>query len=224
MTRTANAGIAGFAFLAYIAATIASMVIFGRTAGDGSTAERLATISTHATGMHIVILLAIVQAFSALALAVTLYAVTRDQDRDLALFAMACRLIEGVMCGISASANMALLWVATTSSSDASAMSAARLLGEYLLRDDSAVPALFFAVGSALFAYLLLRGRMIPVALAWLGVVASILLVVALPAQLADLVTPSLVSFLWLPMLVFEILLGLWLLIKGINPSRPRAA
>ena len=35
----------------------------------------------------------------------------------------------------------------------------------------------FFAVGSLLFSWLLLRGRMIPVGLAWLGVIASALLV-----------------------------------------------
>jgi hypothetical protein len=47
--------------------------------------------------------------------------------------------------------------------------------------------AIFFAVGSLLFSWLLLRGRMIPVPLAWLGVLASVLLVVILPLQLAGL-------------------------------------
>jgi hypothetical protein len=41
--------------------------------------------------------------------------------------------------------------------------------------------AMYFAVGSTLFAWFLLRGRMIPVALAWLGVLSSALLVVILP-------------------------------------------
>ena len=45
--------------------------------------------------------------------------------------------------------------------------------------------ATLFAAGSTLFSYLFLRGRMIPIALAWLGVVASGLLVVVLPLQLA---------------------------------------
>ncbi len=47
--------------------------------------------------------------------------------------------------------------------------------------------AIFFAVGSMLFSWLLLRGWMIPVALAWLGVLASVLLVVILPLQVAGL-------------------------------------
>ena len=45
--------------------------------------------------------------------------------------------------------------------------------------------AIYFAVGSLLFSWLILRGRLIPAALAQLGVIASALLVVILPLQLA---------------------------------------
>jgi hypothetical protein len=65
-----------------------------------------------------------------------------------------------------------------------------------------------------------LRGRMIPIPLAWLGVVASVLLVVGLPLQLAGFLGGPVTSLLWLPMAVFEVPLALWLLIKGVaTPS-----
>ena len=82
--------------------------------------------------------------------------------------------------------------------------------------------AIFFAVGSTLFCWLLLRGRMIPIALAWFGVIASVMLVVILSLQLAGLFggsmewSSSITWLVWLPMLVFEVLLALWLLIKGV--------
>jgi hypothetical protein len=81
--------------------------------------------------------------------------------------------------------------------------------------------AIFFAVGSTLFSWLLLRGRMIPTPLAWFGVIASVLLVVVLSLQLAGLFGPanwasSATWLVWLPMLVFEVVLSLWLLIKGV--------
>ena len=83
--------------------------------------------------------------------------------------------------------------------------------------------AIFFAVGSTLYSWLLLRGRLIPVALAaWLGVLASVLLVVILPLQLAGLFggptswSASVTWLVWLPMLVFEVAFALWLLIKGV--------
>ena len=56
---------------------------------------------------------------------------------------------------------------------------------------------------------------MIPVGLAWLGVLASVLLVVLCPLQLAGLLGGPVTQFMWLPMLVFEVVLALWLIIKG---------
>jgi len=83
-------------------------------------------------------------------------------------------------------------------------------------------PAIFFAVGSTIFSWLLLRGRLIPVPLAWFGLIASALLVVILPLQVAGLFggttswSESVTWLIWLPMLVYEIALALWLLIKGV--------
>jgi hypothetical protein len=82
--------------------------------------------------------------------------------------------------------------------------------------------AIFFAVGSTLFAYLFLRGRMIPAALAWLGFLASVFLLVILPLQLAGLFGRgsnwfgAVTCLMWLPMLVFEVTLALWLIVKGV--------
>jgi uncharacterized protein DUF4386 len=117
-----------------------------------------------------------------------------------------------------------LLWLATASGADAPATAAAHALAAYLLRDDVALTATFFAVGSTAFAYLLLRGRMIPVPLAWLGVVASVVLVVGLPLRLAGWLHGPITMIMWLPMLLFEIPLGLWFLTKGVAaPTRRQA-
>lgn len=81
--------------------------------------------------------------------------------------------------------------------------------------------AIYFAVSSIIFCWLLLRGRMIPTLLAWLGIVASALLVVILPLQLAGLFggtmawSSSITWMVWLPMLMFEVSLSVWWLIKG---------
>jgi hypothetical protein len=67
----------------------------------------------------------------------------------------------------------------------------------------------------------LLKGRLIPLALAWLGVAASLLLVLALPLQLVGLLTGAAARAVWVPMAAFEIPLGIWLLVRGVNVSRP---
>jgi len=162
MTLTANARTAGAAYLLYVAAGIGSMAI-------ASTATR---------GVF-----GALMAFCALALGITLYALTRDVDRELALFAMGCRIIE-----------------------------AAPGAGE-----------IFFAAGSTIFCWLLLRGRLIPAALAWLGLLSSLFVLVLLFSQAAgafggrtDWSSPV-TWFAWLPLLVFELVFAVILLTKGVR-------
>ena len=181
MTRKTNARLAGFTFLFYIAVAFPSMVLFGRATSGVGIAAKFASIAQHATDMRFAVVLSLLGCFSALVLAVTLYAITREVDADLAMLALTCRVAEGVISGISIPETLGLLWLATATGVNAPDPGAAHALGAYLLKGDMAVTATFFAVGSTLFSYLFLRGRMIPVALAWLGVLASVLLVVGLP-------------------------------------------
>ena len=218
MTRTTNARIAGVTLLLYIAAGLASLVLFRRAAGGAGVAAKLAGIAEHVTVVGVVVVLGLVQCFAALVLAVTLYAITREQDRDLAMLALTCRVGEGIIGGLSISGTLTLLWLATATGVDAPATEAAHALGAHLLREEIALPGTFFAVGSTLFSYLLLRGRMIPIPLAWLGVVASVLLVIGLPLRLAGFVGGPITSLMWLPMLAFEVPLALWLLTRGVAP------
>ena len=225
MTRAMNARIAGFTFLAYIAAGITSMVLFRRATGGEGVAAKLEAIAAHTTDAGLLVILGLVQCFSALVLAVTLYAITRDEDRDLAMLGLVCRVGEGVIAALSIPAMLTLFWLATASGADAPDTASAQALAGYLLRDDVALTATFFAVGSMAFTYLLLRGRMIPLPLAWLGVAASALLVVGLPLRLAGWLHGPIVSLIWLPMLAFEVPLALWLLTRGVGtPAFSRAA
>ena len=41
-----------------------------------------------------------------------------------------------------------------------------------------------------------------------------------LPLQLAGFLTGAVTQLMWLPMAAFEILLGIWLLVKGVRPTR----
>ena len=170
MTRTTNARTAGVTYFVYLVAGIGTMVV--------------------AKQPHAVDVLNVFTNFCALVLGVTLYAITRDEDPDLAMLALACRVLE-----------------ATPGP------------GEH-----------FFAVGSTIFCWLLLRGRMIPTSLAWLGVAASAGLVVLLIAQRAGMFggrtdwSSPFTWAVWLPLLVFELTFAVWLLIKGVSPPRPAAA
>jgi ABC-type xylose transport system permease subunit len=94
MTLTTNARIAGFTFLFYIVAGIASMVLFSQATGGQEIAAKLASIAHHVLQLRLTIVLGLLQAVSAIVLAVTLHAITRDQDSDLAMLALIFRVGE----------------------------------------------------------------------------------------------------------------------------------
>jgi hypothetical protein len=233
MTRKTNARLAGFMFLFYIATGVASMVLFGQATSGEGTAAKLASIARHATTVRLTVVLTLLTFVVAVVLAVTLYALTRDQDPDLAVMALCCRVGEGVIAAVSTVRTLGLLSVATASTAAAGPDAAAAIaLGGLLLKMGGwagIIAASCFAVGSTLYSYLFLRARSIPVPLAWLGVLASVLLVVALPLQLAGFIKVGFFAgpvgwLMWLPMLVFEVVLALWLLIKGVAmPMTQRA-
>jgi hypothetical protein len=223
MTQRTNARVAGFAFLFYIAVGITQMVLSGPTRADG-TAARLALIAEHAARVRINIVLTLLICVTAVVLATALYAVTRDEDRDLAVLGLAFRLGEGLLAAIAPLASLGLLWLATDGAASTAPTTSA--LAGLLLQIQGwnvTVMATLFALGSTVFSWLLLRGRMIPVGLAWLGVVASVILVVGLPLRLVDVIGGAAAQVMWLPMAAFEIPLGFWLLIKGVRPAHSHA-
>ena len=224
MTRRNSARVAGATFLLYIVVGITQMVIgSGSTSGD-TTAQRLVSVAAHASQIRMNLLLTFVISTIALTLAVTLYAITRDEDHELSTLALICRVIEGgVTPVISMFGTLSLLSIATSPRASAEDAASSFPIVEFLLGMDRWPPIVagtFFAIGSTIFTYLMLRGRMIPSALAWLGVLASVLLVVALPLQLVGILSGLATRVMWIPMAAFEIPLGVWLIVKGVAPVR----
>jgi hypothetical protein len=76
----------------------------------------------------------------------------------------------------------------------------------------------FFGLGSTVFAYLWFKSRYIPRGLAALGIFASLLVAIV---TLALMVFPTLAAVMipayFAPIAIFEVTLGFWLLIKGIQ-------
>ena len=229
MTQKTNARLAGFTFLFYIAVGLTSMALDSRAMNAPGTAATLARLVEHAADVRATVVLTVLMGLSALVLGVTLHALTREEDADLALLALACRVGEGVVGLAGIPATLGLLRLATSSTTasvpGAPDPAAANALGGYLLgvgEGGALVSAILFAVGSTLFCYLFLRARTIPAALAWLGVVASALLVVALAAQLAGVLKGPATTYVWMPMLLFEVTFAFWLMVKGVATRAAR--
>jgi len=225
VTLRNNARVAGVTFLLYIAFAFPSLVLFGKaTSGEGMPAK-LSSIAGHAADIRITLLLSVLCCFCALTLAVTLYRLTRDVDPDLARLAMLCRVAEGVVGAASLPVTAAVLWVATATRAGTLESISAQSLLAFLLKAgnwSTVVGSLLFAVGSTLFAWLFLRGRLIPAWLAWLGTLGSALAALVLPFELAGLAQGMVTQLIWLPVAIFELVLAFWLIFKGTAPATPR--
>ena len=220
MTTRTNARLAGATFLLYIVAGITEMTLFGRAVRGTTTAAKLASIAENAATVRVTVLLTLLTFAIAVTLAVALYALTRDVDRDLSVLALCFRFAEAVLAPVAAVRTLGLLSIATAPAENVAATNA--LAGLLLKQGGSTatIAALCFAIGSTIFCALFLRARSIPVWLSWLGIAASVLLVFALPVQLAGALPKSLAWPVWMPMLVFELAFAGWLLIKGVRSSQ----
>jgi hypothetical protein len=158
-------------------------------------------------------------------LAMSLYAAVKPVDETLALFALVFRLAEATLFGVLSIFGFAALGLYTGAESmnafDAKQLSVlvkvssdAGLAGFY-------IAPLFFSMGSILFFYLFLKSNYIPKVLSALGLVGSVLLSIVC---FGCLILPQYAGILQvglLPVAIAEVLVGLWLLFKGVN-LKPR--
>lgn len=220
MTRNINARIAGISFLLYIGAGVASLLVLNFGLEEEGIAAKIELMAGHPGAVHTSVLLLLMTCFLALVLAATLYGLTRDVDPELALMVFSFRIAEGVLGAVAVLALSGLLWLGTEirmgGQNSAAALVLAGLLQE-IRGWGFSIAATFFGVGSTVFSCLLLRGRLVPVPFAWFGVVASVLIAAVLPVHLIGLLGGLAGLLVWIPMLIFEVALGFFLIIKGVG-------
>jgi hypothetical protein len=151
-----------------------------------------------------------------------LYVVLKPINKNVALLASFWRIAECAILAVSTLNDFATLRLLSGAvylqSFDAQQLQALARLFIGVQADGYHIGLMFFGLGSTVFAYLWFKSRYIPRALAAWGIFAS--LVVAVVAStvivfpgLAAVVTPAYFA----PIFVFEVILGLWLLAKGIR-------
>jgi hypothetical protein len=137
------------------------------------------------------ILIVVLECVSALVLAVTLYGITRVEDHELAVLAWCVALPKA--CSVRSESRTTWDCCGWRSRKrDGRSRHPHNKRAAYISADagpERPHRCDLLCRGSLIFSYLLLRGRMVPVSIAWLGVFASGLLAVALPLQLAGFPT-----------------------------------
>ena len=172
------------------------------------------------TSVFVGAILEVIVALAGIGTAIALYPVVKRQNEGVALGFIGARVLEasalfvGVAC---------LLSVVTLR--QAAAGAGALVIGQALVAMYDRIfllgGSLMPAVNALLLGSLLYRSRLVPRAIPLLGLIGAPLLIGADVAVLFDLIgrtsTPAVLTAL--PIALWELSLGIWLVVKGFRPS-----
>ena len=201
---------------------VTGVVIAARVSGTGNFLATAHSVAASDALYRIGLVSGLVGNMSTILLAVALYVTLRPVDRNLAMTALLFRLAESTIGGMVVVFGFATLQIYLdanhTTAFDANQLGALADLVSRLSGAGTNVSVVFFSLGSALFFYLFLRSAYIPRILAMWGLLGSVFCLAAFAANLL-LPQPSelLLGVGALPIGIAEPVVGLWLLIRGID-------
>ena len=210
----------GAAQLTIFVAALLSDRLLASVVGSGSTSDILVRISRNVTRVRISNLFALVDSIGIIVLGVLFYVVFSEQYKIIALVALGFFLAEAITLAVSTIGAFALIPLSRAFvEAGAPEPSYLQTLGDFLYygvdRQAYHIHNLFFCLGGILWYYLFLRSGFIPQALSIWGLAAVALLLVPVLLQLFNRDFSHPVMAVGLAYLPFELVLGVWLIVKG---------
>ena len=222
-----NAIAVGVLFIACSAASILSAVPLGSTLDDPDYLSKLA-VSDNA--VVTTALIEFVWAATGAGIAIGLYPILRLFNPALALGSVAARVVENVFVLIGTLSLLVLLTVSQQSLAPGSAApSSFQATGDALLavRDwvHGFVALLAFGIGVLMYYYVFYRSRLVPRWLSGWGLAGAALMLVATVYSgfTQDFGFTTVTTVLSAPIGLQEMVLAVWLIVKGFNPSALRS-
>lgn len=216
----------GAAYLIVILTSLIGGPLFTSAAGSGSISDVLVGVSRNAGLVRISILLDFATSVGVVALATLLYTVLSPRKGIAALLALGLWLGEAFSLAISKVGTFALVALGQEFvNAGAPAQSYYQTLGSFLYYGvhrqlGSTTHMLFYCLGGILWYYLFYQSRYIPRAISLFGLVAVCVGLVGIVLEFLGYTMPI---FVYLPILPFELAIGLWLLLRGIDGARMAA-
>jgi hypothetical protein len=168
-------------------------------------------------------LLYLVAAFTSVGIAISLYPVLKKWNAGLALGSVVFRTMEAVMYIAAVVSLLSLVTLSQHFANPGTAeLASFQAIGDSLrsVREHATLAAVFaFSLGAFMYYCLFFQSRLIPRWLSGWGIAASVLM---LAACLLALFSDSYVTgyaLLILPIAVQEMVLAVWLIVKGFNVS-----
>jgi Domain of unknown function (DUF4386) len=218
------ARLAGLLYLAIIVTSILSLfLVEARLVVDGDWATTTQRIAADQTLFRAGLVYDMVMFASVIALAWALFVMLRGVDRNRALLALLWRMAEAVVGAVTV--LLGVLVALLVDSQDArAAFEPAQLhaLVDVLLTARAIgfdVVIFFLSLGTIVYCRLLYRSRYVPRALAGLGIVAFVIMLVGTVVGLLLPQHRDLTMVRWAPGIVFEAAIGVWLLLKGVRAA-----
>jgi Domain of unknown function (DUF4386) len=215
-SRDIRATTAGLLLITATAAILTSSALLGSLL-DGS--DVLTSVAAHQERLLTASMFQLVAAFASASIAVAFYPVLRRHQAATALGSVTFRVMEGMFYALSAVGTMVLVTLSDTSLPAASAGPVADLVRD--MRDSFSIAGILaFYVGGTLYYLVFFRTGLIPRWLAGWGLVGTALGFVAavlLLFRLIDVMSTTQVV-LNIPIGVQEMVLAVWLIVKGFRP------
>ena len=215
--------IAMIAGVLFILATLTGPLLATPLTPARTGTDYLTLFSEHTNQAAGGVLLWIISAFTGAGIAIAMYPVLKQQNAGLALGSVIFRALEAAFYLVERVCLLSLLTLSQqfriAGVADRTVLQA---IGNLLVSVDghAALVAVFaFCTGALMYYYLLFQSQLIPRWLSGFGIVAIILLFAACGLALfsGNLIT-SYIS-LAAPIGLQEMVLGVWLIVKGFNPS-----
>lgn len=222
----------GVAFLVVFVASVITDLLHNSAVGSGSISEILVNISENTTLLRISNLLGLaVQSTGIVALAVLLYVVLNKQNKIAALVAMGWWIAEAIAFAASRIGTVALIPLSQQFvQAGAPEASHYETIGSFLYFgiDKTAydIHGLFFCLGGIVWYFLFFKSRYIPRFLSLWGLLTlfPILIFGLLTLYNREAAGGSQLMIVGAAYLVFEALIGPWLIVKGIRNHYPPTA
>jgi len=220
-----NKKIARITGLLFIVATLAGLVGSSLTGSITGAPDYLIQIAANKNLIVMGALLTFVAAAGSAGIAIALYPIIKKHHEGLALGSVAFRLIEAVFYLIGALGLLSLLSLSQEYvSAGFQNISTFQILGTLIsairVWSGFVLGVIAFCIGGGMYYYVLYQSKLIPRwlsawGLAGLALLFSMTLLIAFGEKISG---PSgMLVFLAIPLALQEIVLGVWLIVKGFN-------
>jgi hypothetical protein len=219
-TRSTSIATGALLILATFAAVAASAVQPGLTGPS-----YLADVANHPNRLAAAALLYLIAAGTSVGISIALYPMLKKINGALALGSVVSRTIEAVFYTVAVVSLLSILPLGQQLNNAAADQTPAlqAMAGSFVsVRDKSNVVAIFaFNLGALTYYALFYRSRLVPRWLSGWGVVAAMLMMTACMLALFDNRPVTGYTLLILPIALQEMVLAVWLLVKGFSSPNP---